>query len=86
MIKLSKVGYIEPESLLALTDIELSEENKDRGIQSNDLLKLYTPKMVSDLLNEGRIDVNFINKLDSNVLSKQEDLDMMVQTPGPHRC
>lgn len=73
LIELSKAGYIEPEKLLELTDMKINEENKDRGIQSKDLLELYNPEMISTLLNERRIDINFINKLDVNVLSKLEE-------------
>lgn len=71
LIELAKNNYIPSEIL-----IELANKNdisgSENGLQKDELLKYYSPELISSLLTEKKVDSNFIKRIDQELLS---DLD-----------
>ena len=68
LIELANLGYIEPKKILDLADLKLAQTNRGREASNEDLLAFYNPKMIAALLEE-ETDIEFINKLNENLLS-----------------
>lgn len=69
-LKIAKLGF--PNGI-EFTNDELLENyiskySDKNTIELTGILSLYTPKMISNLLKEDKIDVNFVNKLDTKIL------------------
>ena len=68
LIALTKAGYIEPEKLLPLINNEVATEDIERAISPENLLEIYTPDIVIELLSENKIGTDFIQTLYKEVL------------------
>ena len=73
LIKLAKKGIIKPEDLIDVPDIEVDSSEEHRKLRVEDLIELYNSDFIVDKLLQEEIDFEFINKLNSKVLSLLDD-------------
>ena len=73
IIELAKCGYIGNEKLLDLLDIQVGQENADRALNGEKLLSIYTPSEIAKLMQEGKINIGFVKKLNESVIANLDD-------------
>ena len=73
LVKLAKKGIVKPEELIDILDIEVDRSEEDRKLKAEDLIELYNPDFIASKLLEDEIDFDFINKVNSKVLSTLDD-------------